>query len=157
MNLDDIKALYEERDKAAGRLSEANYAIDSKVLTVVRALARRIRSVGGSTRLASKINFDPENGTFTCFVESYCGEGNWEFDWDGEEDGANESARIIIPVRWLEVGQQEALAEHAAQQAEKQARHEAREAEEAEREARAQEAHERALLEQLQAKYKETA
>jgi hypothetical protein len=90
-------------------------------------------------------------------VESYCGEGNWEFDWDGEEDGENESARIIIPARWLELGPQEALAEHAAQQAEKRAIREARAAEEADREARAQEAHERALLEQLREKYKETA
>jgi len=158
MTLETIRALYTARDEASRQLSDANYDLDTHLLWNVRALAEKVRPIGGSERLAKRTDFDSETGLFTCWVESYCGEGNWEIDWNGEEQEEDredvESSRILIPARWLDQSQEDALAEHATQQAEKQALREARETEEAEQERKEQEAHERSLLEQLQAKYK---
>lgn len=161
MSLESIKALYAVRDEAAAALSHANWHIDSEIVGPVRSLAKKIRPLGNSERLAKKVEFSLEKEVFTCWVESYCGEGNWEIDWNGEEQEEGddredrESARILIPARWLDQSQEEALAEHAAQVAEKKALREARRAEEAVREQQEQEARERVMLAELQVKYKE--
>jgi len=161
MRLEEIKAIYAKRDEAAARLSHENWKVDSEIVGPVRSLAKKIRPIGNSERLTQRVEFDQEKEVFTCWVESYCGEGHWEIDWNGEEQEEKddredrESSRVLIPARWLDQSLDSALTEHAAQQAEKKALRAAREAAQAEQEAKAQEAHERSLLEQLQAKYKE--
>jgi hypothetical protein len=161
MNLETIKALYAVRDEAARQLSDANYDIDTHILLNVRSLAKKIRPIGHDERLTKGAEFDSEKEVFTCWVESYCGEGNWVIDWNGEEQEEDDDrenrkpARILIPARWLDISQEDAIAEHLAQQTEKKALREAREAAKAAWEQQEQEARERSLLEELQAKYKE--